>query len=219
MTKASTTIDERQTAEARRLSKLFAERSGGLTQEEFGSRYNIGSQGMMWQLLNGRRPLSLKSAVGFAKGLNVPLEQISEAIADEVKEASRLIAELDSAGKNGEVPGAEAKSGLPASRDRMPDYVKAALDAVLSAYELGAPREAFDSVRILLGLLKTKHSGKTTAYQKDEAAKPPTAMQSIQREAEQVKKEAESRLATRTEDARGSQRIGAKRSRPKNIRH
>lgn len=234
MTKAVTKVDDQQAAEARRLAELYRERSGGLTQEEFGSRYNIGTQGMMWQLLNGRRPLSLKSAVGFAKGLNVPLEAVSPSIAAEVKEAAKFVPDLVVEHEDGSVDvfeykrqkidpaEAEAQSRRFAEalqKKGLPVYVIDAQAALVEAFKADAPREVFDAVRILLSPhLRHEEGGKITARHKDETVKKPAAsMQSIAAEADRAIRDAESRLATREEDQRAARKTGVRRS--KSVRH
>lgn len=72
--------------DAKRLKALYGERTK-LSQTEFGARFDIGNQGAVWQYLNGRRPLSLKAAKGFAAGLGVNIEDFSPAIAETIKAA------------------------------------------------------------------------------------------------------------------------------------
>jgi transcriptional regulator with XRE-family HTH domain len=214
---ASKHPEDQQTAEARRLAALFRERNEeGLSQEEFGARYNIGTQGMMWQLLNGKRPLNLKSAVGFAKGLKVPLEQISESIAAEVKDAAKYTADIAAIDAKGNMVIMELKHHAEYDAD-LPPYVSDAMMAIQKAYHDDVPREVFDAVRVLFSQLKSSDSGKLTPLKKDEAVKSSPAMQSIKEQAERAQKDAESHLATRTEEKRAARRVGEKRS--KNIRH
>ena len=43
------------------LRKLYTERCPeGMSQSDFGAAYGIGTQGMVWQYLNGHTPLSLE---------------------------------------------------------------------------------------------------------------------------------------------------------------
>lgn len=72
--------------DARRLKELYNERTT-LSQTEFGARFDIGNQGAVWQYLNGRRPLNMKAAKGFASGLGVNIEDFSPAIAEAIKAA------------------------------------------------------------------------------------------------------------------------------------
>lgn len=80
--------------DARRLKALYSERTK-LSQTEFGARFEIGNQGAVWQYLNGRRPLSLKAAKGFAAGLGVNIEDFSPAIAETIKAAEMLTGSID----------------------------------------------------------------------------------------------------------------------------
>lgn len=75
--------------EAQALKSAFEAhaRSAGLSQERFGLEFDIGSQGMVWQYLNGHRPLNLSVALKFARGLNVPVETFSPRLAHELRAA------------------------------------------------------------------------------------------------------------------------------------
>ena len=70
-------------AEAAALRSLWeaADASKRGTQAEFGERLEIGSQGLMWQLLNGKTPLSLKAAKSFAAGLYCKVSDFSPRLA------------------------------------------------------------------------------------------------------------------------------------------
>jgi transcriptional regulator with XRE-family HTH domain len=70
-------------AEAEALRKLWesAIESERGTQAEFGERLQIGSQGLMWQLLNGKTPISLKAGKAFAVGLKCKLSDFSPRLA------------------------------------------------------------------------------------------------------------------------------------------
>lgn len=52
-----------------------------MTQEEFGQKFGIGTQGMVWQYLNGWSPLNFEAAAKFAKGLNCTIADISPPMA------------------------------------------------------------------------------------------------------------------------------------------
>lgn len=76
-----------------RLKELFQERvPDGMTQEEFGERYGIGTQGMVWQYLNGWTPLNIEAAEKFAAGLNCTIADISQEMASYIKE--RIVVRL-----------------------------------------------------------------------------------------------------------------------------
>jgi hypothetical protein len=69
-----------QIEDAQRLRALFAERAK-MSQARFGELYDIGTQGMVWQYLNARRPLNPKAAKAFADGLHLTLADISPKLA------------------------------------------------------------------------------------------------------------------------------------------
>lgn len=64
-----------------------------MSQEEFGIRFDIGRQSMVWQYLNARRPLNIKAVTNFARGLGVSVEAISPRLADEIRRASAAVDE------------------------------------------------------------------------------------------------------------------------------
>jgi len=51
------------------------------TQELFGAKFNIGGQAAVGHFLNGRSPISLKAALGFSRGLGVPVADFSPRLA------------------------------------------------------------------------------------------------------------------------------------------
>lgn len=77
-------VSEEHKAESAALKELW-ERTGhgGLTQDEFGQRFEIGSQAAVGFFLNGKSPISLKAARGFAKGLNCEIAEFSARLAAE----------------------------------------------------------------------------------------------------------------------------------------
>lgn len=77
--------------DAARLKALFKDKAK-LTQSEFGARYGIGSQGMVWQYLNGTRPLNVSAAKNFANGLGVSIDDFSPSIAEIINEAGQRTA-------------------------------------------------------------------------------------------------------------------------------
>lgn len=60
------------------LKRLWDERiaPSGMSQEEFGERYGIGTQAMVSQYLLGTRPLNYDAAAKFAKGFDCSIEEI-----------------------------------------------------------------------------------------------------------------------------------------------
>jgi hypothetical protein len=94
--KEKKTLEEWQAEDARNLRSLFEARTETvaegklISQMEFGAKYGIGSQGMVWQYLNGHRPLNIKAAVAFAKALDVKVSDFSTTLAAQIDEASKL---------------------------------------------------------------------------------------------------------------------------------
>jgi hypothetical protein len=77
-----------QVEDAARLDALFQKRKEKTSQEKFGADYDIGSQGMVWQYLKGHRPLNIKAAEAFARGLGVKIEDFSPTLAEQIKKAA-----------------------------------------------------------------------------------------------------------------------------------
>ena len=68
------------------LKKLYEERvPEGMSQEEFGATYGIGTQGMVWQYLNGYRPVGIEVAAKFATGLRCTIADISPEMARAIR--------------------------------------------------------------------------------------------------------------------------------------
>jgi transcriptional regulator with XRE-family HTH domain len=78
--------------EARRLKLLWTQRNE-LTQEKFGEEFEIGTQGAVWRFLNGKDPLSLKAAKGFAVGLKCNIADFSPRLAQEAQDYARFAPE------------------------------------------------------------------------------------------------------------------------------
>lgn len=76
-------------AEAKRLRELWDTRSHP-SQAEFGEIYGIGNQSAVGQFLRGVTPLSLKAAQGFARGLDVALEEFSPRLAKKAAEIASM---------------------------------------------------------------------------------------------------------------------------------
>jgi hypothetical protein len=101
----------------------------------------------------------------------------------------------------------------------LPPYVRTAIDALMAAHMANAPREVFDSIRILLSQhIESAESGKIAAQSKDETVtNPDSSMKNIEADAGRAIRDAESRLATRDEGERAAPRTGERKS--KGIRH
>lgn len=68
--------------EARKLLALFKNQPlPKLSQEAFGARYDLGTQGNVWQYLHGRQPLNLEAALAFARGLHCQVADFSPRLA------------------------------------------------------------------------------------------------------------------------------------------
>lgn len=80
-------LEDWQLQDAARLKKLFEERSK-LSQLQFGEEFEIGSQGVVWQYLNGHIPLNLGAALKFASGLGVAVKAFSPTLAKQLGQAN-----------------------------------------------------------------------------------------------------------------------------------
>ena len=80
-------ITEETKAESSRLKELW-DKHKTMSQVEFGEVYGVGSQGAMTQFLNGYTPISMKAAIGFAKGLGIDVADFSPRLAKEIIEIS-----------------------------------------------------------------------------------------------------------------------------------
>lgn len=104
-------VTEEHLAEAARLRSLWEKSNHGLSQQVFGEKFGIGNQSAVGQFLRGQTPLSMKAAVGFARGLHCNLTDISPRLALEIVEGSRLLTgepvphNLDFGGRGGNIVG------------------------------------------------------------------------------------------------------------------
>lgn len=69
--------------EAAALKRLY-DRTVKISQGAFGAEYGLGTQGNVWQYLNGHSPLNASAAVKFAKALSVDVRDFSPRLADEI---------------------------------------------------------------------------------------------------------------------------------------
>ncbi|RQT74783.1 helix-turn-helix transcriptional regulator [Burkholderia cepacia] len=111
------------------MAKLFEEKSA-LSQGEFGARYGIGTQGMVWQYLNGRRPLNIAAATAFATGLGVKIPSFSYRLAQEIERAYSQVTETPS--------------------HQLSEYAAKVIEAVWRADRAGEPETTF---KLMLRLL------------------------------------------------------------------
>lgn len=87
--KAKITDENRE--ESRLLKVLWNDTGhAGLSQDEFGYKFGIGSQSAVGFFLNGKSAISLKAAKGFATGLGCPISAFSQRLADEVQAVSAV---------------------------------------------------------------------------------------------------------------------------------
>lgn len=82
-------LESWQVEDASRLDALFGQRSS-LSQAAFGAQFEIGTQGMVWQYLKGKRPLNISAARKFAEGLEVAIGEFSPTLAQQIAQASAL---------------------------------------------------------------------------------------------------------------------------------
>lgn len=89
-------LEEWQLHDAKALLRLFEARTETtaegkvISQMDFGAKYAIGSQGMVWQYIHGHRPLNIKAAVAFARGLGVTVADFSETLGRQIEDASQV---------------------------------------------------------------------------------------------------------------------------------
>lgn len=79
-----TPLTSEQLEDAQRLKSLYTSSGHGLSQAEFGARYEIGSQGMVWQYLNGHTALNIRAAKAFALGLKCRVFDFSPTLHAEI---------------------------------------------------------------------------------------------------------------------------------------
>jgi len=94
--KTSRRITEETKAESDKLKVIWKKNNPGLTQVEFGEKYDIGSQGAVYQFLNGLVPISMKAAIGFAEGLRCQISDFSPRLAKEAESIGNAVSIDDS---------------------------------------------------------------------------------------------------------------------------
>jgi SOS-response transcriptional repressor LexA len=102
-------LERWQLNDAARLKKLFADRAK-MSQEKFGQQFGVGTQGAVWQYLEGRIPLNLPVALKFAQGLECALRDISPKLADELDKANKA---QQAGGHYNVSPGPELRGRVP----------------------------------------------------------------------------------------------------------
>lgn len=88
-TKERKSLEPWQIEDAGRLRRLWEEfhTRTKMSQSQFGAKFDIGTQGAVWQYLQGERALNLRAAIRFAKGLGVFVSDISPTLAAELPDA------------------------------------------------------------------------------------------------------------------------------------
>jgi hypothetical protein len=77
-------LEQWQKDDAKRLKALWlatVESDDKASQEAFAAQHGIGTQGAMWQFLNGYTPLNIFAAAKFARGLNCKIDAFSPTLA------------------------------------------------------------------------------------------------------------------------------------------
>lgn len=131
-------VTDEHKAEAKRLKEIW-QSAPRQTQDEFGERFDVGNQSAVGQFLNGRVPLSLKAAVGFARGLGVSVADFSPRLAAEIERLHQAL---------GEGVGVAGRVDAPTDAGRQ----HSAAEAALSDWRLKASarsREVIDTLILL----------------------------------------------------------------------
>ncbi|WP_213308251.1 helix-turn-helix domain-containing protein [Paraburkholderia sacchari] len=138
-----------QLNEAAKLKALYDERAS-ITQEEFGAQYEIGSQGMVWQYLNGHRPLNIAAATSFCQGLNIKIDEFSPRLVDEIRKAYAVVGEGAEAGPQKDA--APSSSHVSQSAQRL-------IDAVIHADAAGVSPAVLSAATSLISALVASNAG------------------------------------------------------------
>lgn len=91
----NTRVSDIHIEEAQRLKRLWLAKKV-MGQAEFGERFEIGNQSAVGQFLNGRVPLSMKAARGFAVGLGIEIAEFSPRLAAEAAKTAALVQPVES---------------------------------------------------------------------------------------------------------------------------
>lgn len=123
--KAIVTDEHREEAA---LLKAIWEVKKPYTQAEFGEKHEIGNQSAVGQFLRGELPLSMKAALGFSKGLGVPISAFSTRLASEAEVMGQAASNTSGAATILAWP---FKTVTPAQyRDLLTDANKATIEAM-----------------------------------------------------------------------------------------
>lgn len=95
MSKKTPALQPWQVEDAKRLDRLYQGKTEKISQDKFGADFGLGTQGMVSQYLKARRPLNIKAAEAFARGLGVKIEAFSPNLAEQIKKAAGAVAVKD----------------------------------------------------------------------------------------------------------------------------
>lgn len=95
MSKKTPALQPWQVEDAKRLDRLYQGKKEKISQDKFGADFGLGTQGMVSQYLKARRPLNIKAAEAFARGLGVKIEEFSPNLAEQIKKAAGAVAVKD----------------------------------------------------------------------------------------------------------------------------
>lgn len=151
MKKSKNGPTEEQIQDSIRLRELFADRAG-MSQLEFGHKYDIGNQGMVWQYLNADKPngsvLNIPAAIKFAKGLHCRISDFSPSIQEEIDRIAGVATQATPA-NSGKPNIKTAESHLTKARDRISQSLTTHEATVISLYAQ-APEETRTAIDVLL---------------------------------------------------------------------
>ena len=90
--KKTYTLTPEQIEDAARLKAIYTAKKSelNLSQLKLGEDYEIGSQGMVWQYLNGKAPLNVDAATKFANALKTTIDAFSPSIALSIEKANKV---------------------------------------------------------------------------------------------------------------------------------
>ena len=84
--------DLQKIEDAERLLNFYEKKiKGNKSQIEFGEDSGIGSQGMVYQYLQGKRPLNIIAATKFAAAIGCKISDFSPSLAKDILEAARYV--------------------------------------------------------------------------------------------------------------------------------
>lgn len=101
-TKPRKPLEDWQKKDAERLRAIWLAfkarqpKASRLSESSFGEQMEIGSQGMVWQYLNGHTPLNIDAAEKFARGLECNISDFSQTLSRRIARAAGVaLSQLD----------------------------------------------------------------------------------------------------------------------------